>query len=64
MLNKKRPTFFMVYAVPVLLFNLLFAVWGVFMAHSTSGWVSFVGYALIITVGLYVYLRYLDRYLY
>ena len=54
----------MVYAVPVLLFNLLFAVWGVFMAHSASGWESFMGYALIITVGLYVYLRYLDRYLY
>ena len=54
----------MVYAVPVLLFNLLFAVWGVFMAHAAYGWVSFMGYALIITVGLYVYLRYLDRYLY
>lgn len=64
MFNKKKPTFLKVYAFPVLLFNLLFAAWGLFVAHSSSGWLAYMGYALIVTVGLYVYLMYLDRYLY
>lgn len=61
---KKGPTFLRVYVLPVLLFNLAFVGWGIVVAHATFGWWSVLGYAMIVTIGLYVYLAYLDRYLY
>ena len=58
---KKGPTFLNVYAIPVLLLNLVLLGWNVISAHITQGWSVFFGYALIITVSLYLYLAYLDH---
>jgi hypothetical protein len=63
-MSNKRPTFLKVYVLPVLLFNLTFVGWGIVVAHSAFGLWSVLGYAMIVTVGLYLYLAYLDRYLY
>ena len=59
---KKGPTFLKVYAIPVLLLNLALLGWDVISGHITQGWSVFFGYALIITVSLYLYLAYLDHY--
>ena len=59
--TKKGPTFLNVYAIPVLLLNLALLGWDVISAHITQGWSVFFGYALIITVSLYLYLAYLDH---
>lgn len=60
---KKGPTFLKVYVIPVLLLNLIVSGWSVIATHVTQGWLSYLGYAIIVTVGLYLYLLYLDRYL-
>ena len=60
---KKGPTFLKVYVIPVLLLNLIVSGWSVIAAYATNGWLSYLGYAVIVTVGLYLYLMYLDRYL-
>jgi hypothetical protein len=52
-----------VYVVPVLLLNLAFAGWDIVAANAAHGWSIYLGYAVIVTVSLRLYLRYLDRYL-
>jgi hypothetical protein len=61
---EKGPTFLKVYVIPVLLFNLAFFGWDVIAAHVAPGLPTYLGYAVIVTVSLYLYLLYLDRYLY
>jgi hypothetical protein len=62
--TKKGPTFLNVYAFPVLLLNFALLGWSVISAHMAQGWSIYLGYAVIVTVGLYLYLAYLDRYFY
>ena len=60
---EKGPTFLKVYAIPVLLLNLALLGWDVISANIAQGWPIYLGYAVIVTVSLYLYLVYLDRYL-
>ena len=60
---EKGPTFLKVYVIPVLLLNLAFVGWDVVAAHVAPGLSTYLGYAVIVTVSLYLYLVYLDRYL-
>jgi hypothetical protein len=60
--SEKGPTLLRVYVVPVLLLNLAFAGWDIVVAHAAPGWSIYLGYAVIVTVSLRLYLRYLDRY--
>lgn len=60
---KKGPTFLKVYAFPILLLNLALLGWDVISANMAQGWSIYLGYAVIVTVSLYLYLVYLDRYL-
>jgi hypothetical protein len=60
---EKGPTFLKVYVIPVLLLNLAFVGWGVVAAHVALGLSTYLGYAVIVTVSLYIYLVYLGRYL-
>ena len=60
---KKGPTFLKVYVIPVLLLNLAVGAWSVVATHSAQGVLIYLGYAVIVTVGLYLYLVYLGRYL-
>ena len=60
---KKGPTFLKVYAIPVLLLNLALLGWDIISANIAQGWPIYLGYAVIVTVSLYLYLVYLDRYL-
>ena len=59
---EKGPTFLKVYVIPVLLLNLAFVGWDVVAAHGAPGLSTYLGYAVIATVSLYLYLVYLDRY--
>ena len=61
---EKGPTFLKVYVIPVLLLNLAFVGWDIVVANVTLGLSTYLGYAVIVTVSLYLYLLYLDRYLY
>jgi hypothetical protein len=61
--SEKGPTFLRVYVVPVLLLNLAFVGWDIVVANAVHGWSIYLGYAVIVTVSLHLYLRYLDRYL-
>ena len=60
---EKGPTFLKVYTFPALLLNLALLGWGVISAHIAQGWLIYLGYAVIVTVSLYLYLVYLNRYL-
>ena len=60
---KKGPTFLKVFAFPVLLLNLALLGWDCISANMAQGWSIYLGYAVIVTVSLYLYLVYLDRYL-
>jgi len=62
--SKKGPTFLKVYVIPVLLLNLAVGGWSVVVAHSAHGMLIYLGYAVIVTISLYLYLLYLSRYLY
>jgi len=62
-MTKTPPTFLKVYVIPVLLVNLAVGSWSFLALHSTFGMLIYLGYALIVTVSLYLYLRYLGRYL-
>ena len=60
---KKGPTVLKVYIIPVLLLNLLLGVWGVLASHiANNGLSTYLGYAVIVSISLYLYLLYLDRY--
>jgi hypothetical protein len=56
----KGPTFLKVYALPVLLLNLVLLGWDVISTQITQGWTIYLGYAVIVTVSLYLYLAYVD----
>ena len=58
---EKGPTFLKVYAIPVLLLNLALLGWDIISANIAQGWPIYLGYAVIVTVSLYLYLAYLDR---
>ncbi len=62
-MHKKGPTFLKVYVIPMLLLNLIVSSWSVIAAYAAHGWLIYLGYTVIVTVGLYLYLMYLDRYL-
>ena len=59
---EKGPTFLKVYVIPVLLFNLAIFGWTFVATHAVQGVLVYLGYALIVTVGLRVFLTYLDSY--
>jgi hypothetical protein len=61
--TKKEPTLLKVYIIPVLLLNIALGGWSVVAAHTAYGLSIYLGYATLVTVGLYLYLVYLDRYL-
>ncbi len=63
-MSRKKPTFLKVYAIPVFLLNIVLGGWGVLAANLAHGLPSYLGSAVIVTVGLYLYLMYLDRYFY
>ena len=62
-MTKKKPTLLKVYVIPVLLLNIALGGWSVVTAHTAHGLSIYLGYAMLVTVGLYLYLVYLDRYL-
>jgi hypothetical protein len=61
--SKKGPTFLQVYVIPVLLLNLLLVGWDMVAVNLASSLSIYLGHAVIVTVSLYLYLLYLDRYL-
>lgn len=61
---KKGPTVLKAYIIPVLLLNLALGVWGVVAAHvANNGLSTYLGYAVIVSISLYLYLLYLDRFI-
>lgn len=62
-MSKKGPSFLKVYVIPVLILNLTLVGWDVVAVYAAYSSSIYVGHAVIITVGLYLYLIYLDRYL-
>ncbi len=54
---EKGPTFLRVYAIPVIL-----AGWDIVAASTAHDWSIYLGYAVIVTISLRLYLGYLDRY--
>lgn len=56
---RKEPNLLRVYIIPVILLNIVLGVWSVVVAHELS---IYLGYAVIVTVSLYLYLLYLGRY--
>ena len=62
-MSKKGPTLLKAYVIPVLLLNSALEGWSVVAAHAAHGLLIYLGYAVIVTVGLYLYLVYLGRYL-
>jgi len=61
--SKKGPSFLKVYVIPVLILNIALVGWDAVAAYTAYSSSIYVGHAVIITVGLYLYLIYLDRYL-
>jgi hypothetical protein len=60
---RKGPNLLKVYVIPVLLLNIALGGWSVVAAHTAHGLSIYLGYTVIVTVGLYLYLVYLGRYL-
>ncbi len=61
-MSRKGPTFIKVYIIPVLLLNFLICGWTILALHVIQGLMVYLGYGVIITVGLRLYLAYLDSY--
>jgi hypothetical protein len=61
--TENGPTFLKTYVIPVLLLNLAVGGWTLIASHLVQEVMVSLGYALIITVGLRLYLAYLDHYL-
>jgi hypothetical protein len=59
---EKGPTFLNAYVIPVLVLNLAVGVWTLIATHVVGGVMVYLGYALIITVGLRQFLAYLDSF--
>ena len=55
---EKGPTFLRVYAIPVLLLNIAFAGWDIVAASTAHDWSIYLGYAVIVTISLRLYLGY------
>jgi hypothetical protein len=51
------------YRTPVPLLNLALAGWDIVAANTAHSWLIYLGYAVIVTISLRLYLGYLDRYL-
>ena len=62
-MSKKGPTFLQVYVIPVLLLNLFLVGWDMVAVNLASSLSIYLGQVVIVTVSLYLYLMYLDRYL-
>lgn len=62
-MSRKGPTFLKVYVIPALLLNLAVAIWSLVATFGVHGLSIYLGYGVIVTVGLYLYLVYLGRYL-
>ena len=60
---EKGPTFLKTYVIPVFLLNVAVGGWTLLAPHVVQGVMVSLGYALIVTVGLRLYLVYLDHYL-
>ncbi len=63
-MTKKSPTLLRVYIIPVLLLNIALVAWNFLTTYSVHGIPTYLGYMVIVTVSLYLYLMYLGRYLY
>jgi hypothetical protein len=62
---EKGPTFLKVYAIPMFQFNLAVVGWTlVTRTLIAQGIMIYLGYALLVAVGLRLYLVYLDHYLF
>lgn len=61
-LAEKGPTFLNAYVIPVLVLNLAVLSWSLVATHVAEGVMVYLGYALIITVGLRLFLAYLDNF--
>ena len=61
--SEKGPTLLKMYAIPVLLLNLALLSWDIISVNVVHGWSIYLGYAVIVTVSLRLYLAYLDHYL-
>ena len=61
-MTKNQPTLLKVYIIPVLLFNLIVGSLSILTTHGVAGVFITLGYVVIVTVGLYLYLLYLSRY--
>ena len=59
---EKGPTFLNAYVIPVLVLSLAVCVWTLIATHFTGGAMVYLGYILIITVGLRLFLAYLDSF--
>ena len=63
-MSKKSPTLLKVYIIPVILLNIALLIWNFLSTYSIRGVPTYLGYLVIVTVSLYLYLMYLGRYLY
>jgi hypothetical protein len=61
--SEKGPTLLKMYAIPVLLLNLALLSWDIISVNVVHGWSIYIGYAVIVTLSLRLYLAYLDHYL-
>jgi hypothetical protein len=61
-LAEKGPTFLNAYVIPVLVLNLAVLSWTLIATLAVGGVMVYLGYALIITVGLRLFLAYLDSF--
>jgi len=59
----RRPSALKAYVMPVLLLNFVLFSWAIISVHVVHGWSIYLGYAVIVTLSLRLYLAYLDHYL-
>ncbi len=58
---EKGPTFLKMYVIPMLLLNLTVVSWTLVTRNIVQGIMVYLGYALIVAIGLRLYLVYLDH---
>ena len=61
--SEKGPSFLKAYVIPVLLLNVVLLSWTSISVDVLHGWSIYLGYAVIVTLSLRLYLAYLDHYL-
>jgi len=59
---EKGPTFLNAFVIPALVLNLAVGGWTLVATHLVGGVMVYLGYVLIITVGLRLFLAYLDSF--